>query len=179
MPRIIERKYAEDQFLFMELAWDLARRSDCKEANYGAVIVKDSKIIGRGYNHLPFGYKCDDCFRRKIDLKKGVCSDLCLSIHAERDTIGNAKISFFDLEDSVMYIGKIKDGEIKPTRGRPHCTNCAQEILVNKIKEVKFYYNNHYDGFLVFNDSELFEKSHENLKLAYLEQLPLTTRFRQ
>ena len=170
-----------NEFILMERCWELASSSNCKEAQYGAVIVTSNLIlgatnliIGEGYNHTIEELVCDKCPRRVLNVKSGVAADLCYSLHAERCAIDYVKDFHKDissLEDSTIYVGKRKNGEIKPTRGKPYCTDCAMDIYVNGIKEVIFYSQN--GGFLVFNSKEFLINSFKNLIDAYEGQLRL------
>lgn len=158
--------------IYMKRAWELARKSNCKEANFGAVIVNpEGKILGEGYNWVPeiLG-SCDECPRRKeFNFKGGVGREICYARHAERDAIFNAIRKGYNLKDSTMYVGHMKNGKIKTTRGKPNCTNCAQEIYLSGIKEVVFFAGK--DKFLAFDSKEFLILSYKNLVENYKKQV--------
>ena len=180
MREISREEIDDNEFTLMELCWELALSSNCKEAQYGAVVVndyliagEDNLIIGEGYNHTIEELVCDKCPRRVLDVKSGVANDLCYALHAERCAIDDTKLrkDISSLKDSKIYIGKRKNGEIKSMRGKPYCTACATDIYVNGFKEVIFYSQN--GGFLVFDSKEFLIRSFRNLIDAYEEQLRL------
>lgn len=73
---------------FLNIAKDIASRSTCLRTKYGAVIVKDRKIISTGYNGAPSGIiSCDQrgkCIKDVYSIPHGKKTyDLCYSVHAE------------------------------------------------------------------------------------------------
>ena len=75
--------------LFQDLVFSLARRSTCKRAQVGAILVRKNRVIGTGYNGVPRGVShCLDigCFTRS--------GHRCRStIHAEVNAILSAGVS--------------------------------------------------------------------------------------
>lgn len=52
-----------DDAFFMDLAEKMATRSTCSKIHVGAVVTRDSQILGSGYNGVVSGAKhCSDCF---------------------------------------------------------------------------------------------------------------------
>jgi dCMP deaminase len=116
--------------IFMELAYNLAKRSHCIKRHVGAVLTKDTRIISIGYNGPPAGtHNCDQewpdvgCPRDS----KGSCS---LALHAEQNAILYAAKNGNDIEGSTLYV------TLSP------CIACARIIYSMKIGRV--YYLNSY-----------------------------------
>ena len=174
MKEIPRESLTRNEIKFMEIAWEYAKLSNCNEANYGAIVVKNDLVLGTGFNHtIEDNLACNKCPKRTLDVHFGVASDLCYALHAERNAVHDAKKNHprVNLKDAKIYVGKRKNGEIKPTRGKPYCTNCAKEIYFSGIKDIIFYSKN--GGFLVFDSFEFLISSYLNLMNAYKEQLKL------
>lgn len=122
---------------YFSLAWDTAEKGDCLKSNYGAVIVKNGKVISTGYTHTVknffpckmFGY----CIRESLGIPSGEGYEYCKSIHAEWDAISKGNID--DLKGSTIFILGIdgKDGKIK--KSFP-CQICKKLILDAGITEI-------------------------------------------
>ncbi|MES2388426.1 MAG: dCMP deaminase family protein [Bacteroidota bacterium] len=113
-------------FIYMELAVNLARRSHCLRRNVGAVLTRDTRIISIGYNGPPAGtHNCDidypgvGCPRDS----KGSCS---LALHAEENAILYAAKNNTDVAGSTLYV------TLSP------CIACARIIYSMKIDKVIF-----------------------------------------
>ncbi len=110
--------------IYMELAYNLAKRSHCVKRHVGAVLTKDTRIISIGYNGPPAGtHNCDTEFGDKGCSRdsKGSCS---LAIHAEENAILYAAKNGSDIADSTLYV------TLSP------CIACARIIFSMKIKRV-------------------------------------------
>lgn len=112
--------------IFMELAYNLAKRSHCVRRQVGAVLTRDTRIISIGYNGPPSGtHNCDHEFGAKGCPKdsKGSCS---LALHAETNAILYATKNGSSIEGSTLYV------TLSP------CISCARIIYTMKIKKVIF-----------------------------------------
>ena len=114
------------EYIFMNLASDLAQRSHCVKAQVGAVLTKDTRIISIGYNGPPAGtHNCDEewpetgCPRDS----KNSCS---LALHAEENAILYAVKNGADLNGGTLYL------TLSP------CLACARIIFSSGIKKVWF-----------------------------------------
>lgn len=110
--------------IYMELAYNLAKRSHCVKRHVGAVLVKDTRIISIGYNGPPAGtHNCDTEFGDKGCSRdsKGSCS---LAIHAEENAILYAVKNGSDIEGSTLFV------TLSP------CIACARIIFSMKIRKV-------------------------------------------
>lgn len=118
---------------FMEIAKQVATRSNCIKRKTGAIIVKDKRIISSGYNGTPRGIKnCNEggCPRCNSWIDSGKALDECFCSHAEENAIVQAAYHGITTKDASLY-----------TTFSP-CLTCAKMIINSGIKEV--YYNTNY-----------------------------------
>ena len=153
--RYLEEEEIIEAWKYMREAVKEARKSTCKSSQRGVVIVKDGKIVGRGYNKVTIGEKCNPCLRENIEGMKMV--ELCHAIHAEQMAILNTDRK--DREDSTMYHVRVKNGKIT-TSNEPVCTVCSRMIKESGIKEFVLYTEK---GFVSYSAEEFNEKSFENI----------------
>jgi dCMP deaminase len=110
--------------IFMDLAFQLARRSHCVKLQVGAVLAKDTRIISIGYNGPPAGtYNCDETWPEEgcpRDMRGG-CS---LALHAEQNAILYAMKNLASLEGASLYL------TLAP------CLPCARMVLAAGVKKV-------------------------------------------
>lgn len=115
---------------FREIAEVWSRRSTCTRRQVGAVVVKNNKVIGQGYNGVASGRThCSDggCPRGLLsydDVPAGADYNQfpCYAIHAEHNAILQAGIE--SCRDSVLYCTE------EP------CQQCSNLIEHAGIKEV-------------------------------------------
>lgn len=110
---------------FMELAQIIKKRSNCLRKPYGALIVRNNRIITTGYNGTPHGIKncfdggCVRCLRReKGEIHRHEYQESCICIHAEQNAIIQASYLGVSTKDATMY------STISP------CSSCAK-LLIN------------------------------------------------
>lgn len=141
MDRISKHEY------YCNIASAVSLRSTCLRRHYGAVIVKDDRIISTGYNGSPRReINCCDvgtCNRDVNHCEKGSGYLLCPAVHAEMNAIINASKN--DLIGSTLYIVGIdftkSPEEIPPTTSvvyadpRP-CSLCRRMIVNAGIDSV-------------------------------------------
>ena len=111
---------------FMGLAFLSAMRSKDPSTQVGACIVKDTQIIGIGYNGFPKGSNDDD-------LSWGKTGDILYTkypyvVHAELNAILN---SINNLKGSTLYVTHYP------------CNECAKAIAQSGISKVVFYSDKH------------------------------------
>ena len=118
-----------DQY-FMAIAVMSAKRSKDHNTQVGACIVYNSKIIGTGYNGLPYGF--DDTefdWNRKGDYYK---TKYPYIVHAELNAILN-----------VSMQGEVRGSKLYCTLFP--CHECAKAIVQSGITEV-YFMEDKYDG---------------------------------
>src|SRR5690554_8184634 len=88
---------------FLGIAGAVAARSDCERSRVGAVVVKDLRIRGTGYNGAPAGMSgCSTCPRRTSDCAPGSDYSNCVEVHAEANAL--LYCFLYDLIDATLYI---------------------------------------------------------------------------
>lgn len=112
---------------FLTIAAAVASRSDCERDKVGAVVVKDRRIVGTGYNGAPAGEPgCVSCPRRTSGVEPGssygVGVGICIAVHAE----GNALLytDRADLIGATLYVT------------RAPCYDCSKLIKAAGIARV-------------------------------------------
>jgi dCMP deaminase len=124
---------------FIDLAQIVKKRSNCLRIPYGALIVKDFRIISTGYNGTPHGIKncidggCERCAKReKGEIKTHEFQESCICIHAEQNAIVQAAYQGISTKGAAMY------STISP------CSSCAKLIINAGI--IRYIYNTpHHD----------------------------------
>lgn len=135
---------------FFRIAGTVASNSRCYSRKIGAIIVKDKRILGTGYNgpaagipHCEERFRKDSavveklqvkgimppehpvCPRRFLGYESGEGMDLCPAGHAEVNAITNAARVGTNLSGAVMYV----------TCPIP-CSDCLNAIINAGITEV-------------------------------------------
>jgi dCMP deaminase len=122
---------------YMRLALVVESGAKCLGSRVGAVIVRDNRVLGSGYNGTPAGYpNCNElergCKRCALRLEApgsdlaGKLYDICLCVHAEQNAILTAARFGMAIDGSVLY-----------TTVQP-CFNCLKEIMQTRIRGVVF-----------------------------------------
>ena len=122
---------------FMNLAREVAKRSNCSRRKVGAIAVKNKTIISTGYNGTPFGVtNCDDggCPRCTGETPPGQGYDTCLCVHAEQNAIALSARHGTSTEGAVIY------STLRP------CFGCVQEMIQAGIGEVVYEEDIGYDA---------------------------------
>lgn len=110
---------------FMSIAKLTSERSNCCKRKVGAVVVKQNRILGLGYNGTPAGtLNCFEggCARCSSTSTAGHHLDVCMCLHAEDNAL--LFIGSHDLADSTLYV------TLCP------CIACVKKILQCRIAEV-------------------------------------------
>ena len=118
---------------FINIAKEVAARSNCVKRKVAAVIVKDKRIVSTGYNGTPRGVKnCNEggCSRCNSFAAGGTKLDECLCSHAEENAIVQAAYHGIAIAGSIIY-----------TTYSP-CLTCSKMIINAGI--VKVIYNAEY-----------------------------------
>lgn len=127
---------------FMSIARQEANKSRCVRRRVGAILVKNGKIVSKGYNGVPYDLiDCSSqvmCFKVANGIKSGAEVDEknCRVLHAEQFAIVNAmkKTNIEPLTGATLYCTE-----------QP-CSKCALLIVAADIREV-IYEHDYPDGF--------------------------------
>ena len=91
---------------FMRIARVVASRSDCVRRQVAAILVKDRRVIGTGYNGTPRGAtncSAGGCPRCASDAPSGTGLDECLCLHAEENAILQAAYHGTSVHGAILY----------------------------------------------------------------------------
>jgi dCMP deaminase len=122
---------------YMRLAMVVESGAKCLGSHVGAVVVRDNRVLGSGYNGTPAGYPncteaehgCRRCAMRVEAPDAGLTGrlyDICLCVHAEQNAMLTA-----------ARFGTALDGAILYTTLQP-CFNCLKELMQVRIRGVIF-----------------------------------------
>ena len=125
---------------YLGIAKAVSKRGTCLRRNYGAVIVKDDRIVATGYNGAPRGEEncCDigRCVRQEQKIPSGQRYELCRSVHAEQNAIISA--GFTSTNGATLYLAGI-DMETGADIAAPDCCEMCKRVVRNAgIKTVYF-----------------------------------------
>ena len=103
------RKRPDWSNYFLDIADNIASRSTCIRAQYGAVIVSpDNTIVSTGYNgapsHVESCYDKGSCIRNTLGIAHRDRYEICYSVHAEANALIRSKS---DTRGCDLYIGSI------------------------------------------------------------------------
>lgn len=119
---------------YLNIAEVVASRSTCNRRQYGAVIVKDDRIIATGYNGSARGDAncCDvgQCWRELHGVKHGERYEMCVAVHAESNAISQAGREALG---ATLYLVGLEHG--KRIDAEP-CLMCERQIKNAGIEKV-------------------------------------------
>ena len=152
-------KQSWDEY-FMNIVYDVAKKSKSISRKIGAVIVRDNCIIGTGFNGAARGVKeCNErdahfysilannempiefnesinkCPRKEFGYKSGEGLHLCQAIHAEVNCIAQAARMGISTKEATIYIN------LSP------CVNCMGSIINAGIKRIVYPKGLYYDKY--------------------------------
>ena len=97
---------------FMDITFQVAKRSTCDRARVGAIIVKERRILTTGYNGSPAGLPhCDEVGHLMVD---GHC---VRTLHAEQNAIIQAAQHGVSVRGGTIYVT------------HQPCLTCAKMII--------------------------------------------------
>jgi dCMP deaminase len=122
---------------YMRLALVVESGAKCLGSHVGAVIVRDDRVLGSGYNGTPAGYPnctetergCRRCALRAEQPDAGLAGklyDICLCVHAEQNAMATAARFGTGIDGGILY-----------TTLQP-CFNCLKELMQVRLRGVIF-----------------------------------------
>lgn len=119
--------------MFLAVAAEVSKLSKCASRQFGAVIVKDRRIISTGFNGAPARTNlCQDrtavCPRQILGFKSGEGLEICPAQHAEANAIANAARTGTSTEGASIYL----------YGGTSPCKACAGAIINADIVEIVY-----------------------------------------
>ena len=134
----------DKEHYYLDLALDVAKRSTCLRRKYGAIIVKDDRIVSTGYNGAPRGREncCDRgvCLREELKVPSGQRYELCRSVHAEANAIIHA--TYADMIGATLYLAGCDAMSNVPLPISEPCSMCKRMIINAQIERVVSWNNN-------------------------------------
>ncbi|MFW6002108.1 MAG: deoxycytidylate deaminase [archaeon] len=132
--------------MFMNIAFEVSKRSTCARVNVGALIVKDDRIVSMGWNGSPSGKEhCSDYFHERFQQEK---SSLTFSAWKETDDFKNEHHQFAVENEvhaemnSLIFSAKngisINGADVYVTWSP--CIDCSKALLQAGIKNVYYFY---------------------------------------
>lgn len=144
---------------FFEKAAGVAADATCLRAKCGSVIVKDTVIIGEGYNSPVQNNEEQRLCEADLATSVKPKYDKTCCIHAEwRAVLDACKTSADRLAGSVLYFMRINDKGEFTDAGDPFCTVCSRLTMEAGVAEFALYNNNGADIYLL---AEYNQKSYE------------------
>jgi len=159
--RILQGKEEEKAFEYLNEAAKIALNATCLRSRCGSVIVKDNRIIGKGFNSPPADKESQRrCEVDKKELHFKITDKTCC-VHAEQRAIMDALKKHPDeIKGSRLYFARLKNSQL--TRSdNPYCTICSKMALEAGIAEFVLW---HEKGVTVYNTEE-----YNNLSYLYKE----------
>lgn len=117
---------------YIRKAADFSGESICSKFRIGAVLEKNGKIIGKGFNG-PIGKACNPCLLNL--LHKGIKTELCFAMHAEERAVVDAIEKGHDTSGTTLYTTYVKNN--KPTSTEDSfCAHCSRILLESDVERV-------------------------------------------
>lgn len=138
--RRVEGKEFQTIKPFFEAAADTAKDATCLRAKCGSVIVKDSVIIGKGFNSPALNDESQRLCNADMDTSIKPKYDKTCCIHAEwRAVLDACKTNADKLAGSVLYFMRIDAAGNFTDAGDPFCTVCSRLTMEAGIEEFALY----------------------------------------
>jgi len=137
--KYIKDSQEEKAAQWMDKAKEVAQKATCKRAKCGAIIMRDDRIIGRGFNSPPGeSEKERRCEVEKNTYNQKVTDKTCC-VHAEQRAVMDALAQHPDkVKGAQLYfIGFYPNGELRLDKGeiRLYCTICTKMMFDVGIAE--------------------------------------------
>ena len=143
---------SKDEY-YIRIARDVAKRSTCLRRQYGAVIVKDDRIVSTGFNGSAKGEPscCDngECWREAHAIPPGEQYEKCKAIHAEMSAVNHAKT---DLQGATLYLAGFENG--KPLKNVTPCELCSRILKDEGIDQIVTRWENRQKHPFIFGKSD-------------------------
>lgn len=144
---------------YFQAAAEVAKQATCFRARCGSVIVKNSLIIGEGFNGPALGDESNRRCNEALDLTLKPKYEKTCCIHAEwRAVIDACKRSGEDIEDSRLYFMRVDENGNFTDAGEPYCTTCSRFTLEARVGEFALLNSGGAD---VYTASEYNARSYE------------------
>lgn len=149
---------------FLFLCKIVSSRSTCLSKKYGAVIVKDKRVLSTGYNGSPCGAEhCVNkgfCNKRSLGDNAGSW-DNCLAVHAEINAIVSAAKNGTQIDGATLYVS------VSP------CFECLKIVMNSGIKKIVVggFYRPNLEKYMKFCAKEKIDIQVVNISEADEEEM--------
>ena len=113
--------------LWKDIVYRFAEQSECQSRKTGAIVIKDSRLIGEGWNSPPKQAVVEHCLRCLDKCKSGTYLEKAICVHAEANAIANCAYHGVSLKDAIIVCTH------KP------CGECAKLIIGAGIGKVIYF----------------------------------------
>lgn len=114
---------------YLSIAREVARRSPCSRRKFGAIIVKNDRIISSGYNGSIRGaLNCGidiPCIKDVADEPAYVSYEYCPAVHAEQNAVINADPS--ERIGGTLYLAPLEGQGDRP------CYKCRRMMVQGQL----------------------------------------------
>lgn len=157
------RRVEDTEFMAMrpyfEQAANIAINATCLRAKCGSIIVKDTVVIGKGFNSPALDDEAQRLCSVEMDTTVRPKYDKTCCIHAEwRAVLDACKTNADKLAGSVLYFMRIDAEGNFTDAGEPFCTTCSRLTMEAGIGEFALYNN---EGADIYPLAEYNQKSYE------------------
>lgn len=134
----LKERPSKDEY-YLILAEAVQTRASCLRRSFGAVIVKEDRVVSTGYTGQPTGEpNCIDlgtCYRQEQGIPSGTRYEVCRSLHSEWNAIINVGRDV--CKGSTIYIVG-KDYNTKEYVDAIPCNICKRLIKESGISRVVY-----------------------------------------
>ena len=117
--------------LVIRAAIEMAKCSPCQKSKRGALVFRDLKVRGAGFNSPPRQFLCSGS-----DACRSDCSRICE--HAEGMAIRTFDRSCATADCDLLHV-KVVDGELVPS-GEPSCWQCSRQIVMHGFRGIWLFH---------------------------------------
>ena len=109
---------------------DVAKNSTCEKSKCGSIILKNNKIIGKGFNSPPKDSESQRRCQNSKETYHNKITDKTCCVHAEqRAIIEVLKKNPEKIKNSTLYFIRLGKEGNKSFAGKPYCTHCSKLAL--------------------------------------------------
>lgn len=162
------RRIEGNEFLsikpYFEMAASVAKDATCLRAKCGSVVVKNSVVIGEGFNSPALDHEGQRLCEVDMDTSIKTKYDKTCCVHAEwRAVLDACKTNANKLAGSVLYFMRIDENGAFTDAGDPFCTVCSRLTMEAGVGEFALY---NQGGADIYPLDEYNMKSYESYIIA-------------
>jgi dCMP deaminase len=116
--------------IFINIACEIAKLSNCVSYQVGCVLVLDGRIISQGYNGTPPGFtNCSNVFNKNnFDRETHAQWSTNYEVHSEMNTL------LFSAKHGISTYNTTAYTSVQP------CHNCLKHMIVAGVKRIVYKY---------------------------------------